>query len=117
MNLQLATLLEPTYVANAAGALYTNSSGQNAYLQKVTFTNNTNTAVTLTVWWVPSGGAHGNGNIVVSNVTIAPKGPTNDGVYEAFVLEGHLLGAGDSLWAVAGSANQVVAAISGSLVS
>lgn len=117
MNIQIGNLLEMTSVASSAAALYTNSSGQNALLQKVTFTNNGAAAVTLTVWWVPNGGSRGNGNMIVNSVSIAPKGPTNDGVYEAFVLEGHTLQAGDALHAVAGSANAINAAISGALVS
>lgn len=117
MNIQLATLLEPSYVASATTALYTNGSGQSALLQKVTFTNNTNVAVTLSVYWVPSGGAFGVSNIIVNAVSIAPKGPTGDAVYECIALEGHILSPGDALWAVASGANEIVAAISGSYIS
>ncbi len=117
MNIQFSTLLEPTPVPAAATAIYTNNSGQNALLQKVTFTDNDTLAHTLTVWWVPSGGANGAANMVVNNVTISPKGPTNDGVYEAIVLEGHMLQPGDALWAIADDAAAVIAAITGSLIS
>lgn len=117
MNIQFSTLLEPTGVANAAAAIYTDASGQAALLQKVTFTNNDTVAHTLTVWWVPSGGARATTNIVVNNVTVSPKGPTNDGVYEAIVLEGHLMQPGDALHAVADTAAKINAAITGSLIS
>ncbi len=118
MNIQITNLLELTAVPNAAGAIYTNSSGQSALLQKVTFTNNgtAGAGVTLEVWWVPSGGARGNSNIALLT-TVAPKGPTNDGVYEAICLEGHMLAPGDALHAIAGTATALNVAISGSLIS
>jgi hypothetical protein len=117
MNISLQTLLEPSYVPAANAAIFTNTTGQSVLLQKVTFTNNSNAAVTLSLNWVPSGGAAGAANLIVNATSVSPKGPTNDGIYECIGLEGHILAPGDSLWAVAGTADTLVAAISGSLIS
>lgn len=121
MNIQLTTLLEPTEVSATAGGaqLYHNGTGQSVLLQKVTFTNNTSaTTNALSVWWLPSGTAATSAAFLVVNaVNVSPKGPTNDGVYEAICLEGHILAPGDSIWAQAANASQIVAAMSGSLIS
>lgn len=118
MNISLQLFKELTNVPDTTAAtVFTNASGQNALIQKITFTNNSTTAVNLSVWWVPSGGAKGNGNLIVNDVTIAPKGPTGDGVYECFALEGHILALGDFLEALSSAANQINMAISGAYVS
>ena len=101
-------LIEGVDVANAIAAIYTvPATLSRVRVDNISFTNYTAGAVTLTVQIVESGGSTGNTKIVVDTKTIA----VNETFEPSSVLHG--LNVGDTIQAVAGSANAINARATG----
>lgn len=83
-----------------------------ARIDKATFTNTGSGSVTLTVYLVPAGQTPGPSNTVISGQSIA-----SGACYVSPELPGHVLSSGASLQALASTANDVTAIVSGTSVS
>lgn len=105
--------LDPTQLATSLVALVSSSS---MYLttKKVTVTNVTSSAVTLTVNKVPNGGSAGSTNVLVSALSIPPN-TINGGVKEIYELENQILAPGDALQFQAGTASALNLSVAGIL--
>lgn len=79
---------------------------------KATFTNTSGGSVNLTVYLVPAGQTPGASNTVISAQAI-----TAGQCYVSSELPGHVLSSGGSLQALASSANDITAIVSGDSVS
>jgi hypothetical protein len=93
-------------------ALVTAPGGNYLTTKKVTITNVTAAAVTLTCNKVPSGGSAGAGNVVVSAMTI-PANTVNGGIKEIYELENQILAPGDALQFSAGTAAALNLSVAG----
>lgn len=93
-----------------AGTLYTVPANQTCVLKKLTFSNSTNGALTVSVYLVPSGGSAGDSNVIKKLRTVGPYE-----AWEVFEAENHNLNAGDFISAAASGAG-IVARGSGLLV-
>lgn len=96
---------------NAETTQYT-STGARTIVDKFTATNTTASAATLTVRLVPSGGAAGAGNTVLSAKSIA-AGET----YNCPEVVGHVLESGDFISTLAGTASAITIRASGRQVT
>jgi chitodextrinase len=106
-----SALIEGTAVGTSATTLYTAPANQTVLLKKLTFSNTTNGALTLSVYLVPSGGSAGSGNAVRTLKTLAPYE-----TFECYEAENQVLAPGDFV-AATGSATGITARGSGMLVS
>lgn len=114
MTVSPSNLLETTVVANAAAAIFTAPAGTRCIITRGFVTNITAGAVALTLWFVPSGGARANGNIIVGASAAGLNigaGPT-DGIPLAS-LAGLVLAPGDAIHALASAATSLNLTISG----
>lgn len=97
MTIQTAVLCPSTQVTNTAVTYVTGSASQKTVITRARATNSdTATAYTLTVYRVPSGGSAATGNILINARSIAPG--ATDLLPE---LQGMVLGAGDTIQALA----------------
>lgn len=96
-------------VAASATAYYTAPTNTRSVIKKLTFTNTTAGALTVTVYLVPSGGTASATNTLVSARTIG-AGET----YECFEAQGQVLQAAGMLQALASAATSI--SIQGSVV-
>ena len=101
-------LAEGVQLTNAAATYYTAPALTTTILKKLTVTNSTAGAVSLTVYLVPSAGTAGVTNIVTSAKSIAAGA-----VYEAYEAENHVLNPGDTLQAFASAGASLTLRASG----
>ena len=92
------SLVEGSQLTTSAATYYTSPSNTTTIIKKLTVTNTSAGAVTVTIYLVASGGSAGAANTVTSAKSIAP-GAT----YEAYECENHVLAPGDTLQALASS--------------
>jgi hypothetical protein len=104
-------LLNPQLTIAAATYLTAGASTY-ATTKKVTVTNVTANAVTLTLYKVPNAGTAGATNTLVSAMVIPPN-TVNGGVKEIYEAENQTLAPGDTLQALAGTAAALNLNISG----
>lgn len=95
-------------LTTSAAAVYTAPTAVHAVVKKATFTNTSGSAVTLSVYRVPSGGSALPGNTVISAMSLAAGQ-----AYVAQELDNVVLGPGDSIEAFASAATAVVAMLNG----
>lgn len=93
------TLNEGAQLTTAAAIYYTAPALTTAVIKKLTITNSTGGAVSVTIYLVPAAGAAG-----VTNIVTSAKSILAGAVYEAYECENHVLMPGDTLQALA-SAN------------
>lgn len=98
-----AVLFGPTLLAAGAAPVYSVPTGITTVLTRVTVTNITASATTLTIWLVRNGGAAVNGNIVVGPAQAISAGPSEPYVVNA--LAGAVMGSTDYLAMQPGAAN------------
>lgn len=109
MTVTAKTLIDPLQAAAAQTALYTSpATGKGTIIDKFTGTNTTGTAATLTVNLVKLAGAAGAANVISSARTISPGES-----YTFPELVGHVLGAGDFISVLAGTAAAITVRASG----
>ena len=92
----------PAQLATTATTYYTAPANVRSIIRKVTFTNPTAGAVTVTVYLVPSGGAAGATNVLVSAMSVG-AGET----FECFEAQGQVLQAGGLLQALCSAASSL----------
>lgn len=112
MSVTAKTLFEPLQAQNAETTQYTTPAGTRTIIDKMTGTNTTASAATLTVKLVASGGAAGVSNTIVSAKTLQPG--------EAYTFPevvGHVLNPGDFISTLAGTAAAITIRASGREVS
>ncbi len=101
-------LVEGTVLTAAAVTQYTAPALTTTIIKKLTVTNTTATAQSVTIYLIPSAGAAGAANTITSAKSIAPGA-----VYEAFECENHVLAAGDFVQALASAISSLTFAMSG----
>ena len=101
-------LVEGAQLATSATAEYTAPGNTTTILKKVTVTNTTSSAQTVTIYLVASGGSAGASNCITSAQTVAANA-----VYEAYECENHVLMTGDSIQALASAASSLTLRVSG----
>ena len=95
-------------LAATAATLYTCPTGMKARILAATATNDTTTAVTYTLYIVPSGDSAGVANLVCN------AQPLNDSESNTVnEIIGHVLEPGDTLQGLASTADQVTLTVSG----
>lgn len=105
-----AVLVAATNVENAQTLKYTSPvNGKGTWVDKATFLNYSGGAQTFTVWLVPSGGAAGNSNLVISARSLASSGGSDF----APELVGKFLAPGDAIYWQASAATSINGAING----
>lgn len=105
-------LTQGVQLTTSAVSQYLTPGNTATIVKKVTVTNSTGAAVTLTMYKVPSGGSVGASNIIVSAQSI-PAGAT----YEVYAAENHVLMTGDSIFALASANTALTLHISGFEIS
>ena len=101
-------LVEGSQLTTSAATYYTAPANTTTILKKVTVTNTTAGAVSLTMYLVPSGGSAGNANMITDAKAIA-AGAT----YEVYEAENHVLMTGDFLQALASAGASLTLQASG----
>jgi len=112
MSVTAKPLFNPLQAAAAETTQYTTPAGTRTIIDKFTGTNTTGAPATLTVKLIPSGGAAGAGNTIVSAKTLQ-AGET----YTFPELVGHVLAPGDFISTLAGTAAAITIRASGREVS
>jgi hypothetical protein len=105
----MAVTIKNAYMAQLAGAaatLYTCPANTQARVLKCVATNDTTVADTATFYKVPSGGAAGVTNLIMNAKAIGDKES-----YECPEVVGQVLDAGDTIDALAGTADQITVAL------
>lgn len=100
------SLVGPTPVPNAAGAIYTVPANTQVVVTRATITNITAGAAALTLWVVRSAGVRGNANIVRGASAAGQSfaaGPSEPTVLNE--LAGLVLNAGDAIHGLSDTAN------------
>jgi hypothetical protein len=101
-------LVEGEQLGASVAVLYTVPASTTSIVKKLTVTNTSASAVTVTIYLVPKGGTPSAANCVTSGQAIAPGA-----VYEAFEAENQALATGDTLQAFASAAASVSLRASG----
>jgi len=120
----LYPIYRPQFVANAAAKLVLATgaagnvvpAGYNYKIDVFHVINVTAAPVTLKIWRVPSGGASGNGNIVVPVTVLVPVASQTFPQFDVTSLWGAVLTEGEWIEALAGSASALVAEADGVIV-
>lgn len=112
MSVQAKSLFPPLQLAAAEVAQYTAPAATRTIIDKLTGTNTTAAAATVTVKLVPNGGAAGVTNTIVSVKSIAPGE-----CYTFPEIVGHVLNPGDFISTLAGTAAAITLRGSGREVS
>jgi len=105
----MSTALKRAYTGQLAATvatLYTCPANTTARVLKSTATNDTTTPDTVTFYLVPSGGTAG-----VTNLILNTKAIGNKETYECPEVVGQILEAGDTIQGLAGTADQITAAL------
>jgi len=106
----MGTVLERAYTAQlaaAAATLYTCPTGTRARILKCTATNDTTTAVTFTIYLVPSGGAADATDLLINTKALGSQAS-----YTCPEVTGHVLEPGDTIQGLASIADQVTLTLS-----
>lgn len=103
MSVTVKTLFNAQYAAASAATVYTVPSGNRTIIDKLTATNITGGAITITIYLVPSGGSAGATNTIISAESIA-AGATKDFT----ALQNQILSVGDFISAFASSSSSIV---------
>ena len=101
-------LLSAKYAENTTTTQYTAPTGTRTIVDKFTGTNSSGSPATLSVYFVPSGGSAGVSNAVTVTKTLAASE-----VYTFPELVGQILGPGEFIATLAGTASAIVIRISG----
>lgn len=102
-------LAGPATLGTSVAALYTAPAGVKAVVVRAAvFTNTSGSARTFTVYVVRSGGSPGAGNIVINAQSVAAGA-----AYVSSELANLVLGAGDSVQALASATSSINAVLSG----
>jgi len=112
MTVTAKALFEPLQAQNAETTQYTTPAGTRTIIDKLTGTNTTGAAATLTIKLVASAGAASASNTIVSAKTLQPG--------EAYTFPevvGHVLNPGDFISTLAGTAAAITIRASGREVS
>ena len=112
MSVNITVLLEGSLTANAQTTYYTCPASTKVQIDKFTGTNTTGVAATLSVNLVPSGGAAGASNLIVSAKSLA-AGET----YTFPEITQHYLNAGGFVSTLGGTNNAISIRISGRAVT
>ncbi len=110
MAVRVTSLFDGKFAENAQTTQYT-SSAVKTIVDKFTVTNVTGVAATFALNLVPSGGAAGSANLLITR-TIQPSE-----TYLCPEIVGHTLDAGDFISTLAGTASALAIAASGRTVS
>lgn len=110
MTVRVISLFDGKFAENAQTTQYT-SAALRTIIDKFTVANVTGSAATFALNLVPSGGAAGNSNLLISR-TIQPSE-----TYVCPELVGHILDAGDFISTLAGTASALAIAGSGRTVA
>jgi hypothetical protein len=108
MATTLKRLVEGTVLTASAVTQYTAPALTTTVIKKVTATNTTGTAQTITLYLVPSGGSVG----AAATNTITLSVPANSGV-ELYLAENHNLAPGDFISALASAVTSITLMASG----
>lgn len=108
MSVTAKPLFNPLQAQSSETTQYTTPAGTRTIIDKFTGTNTTGSAATLTVKLVPSGGAAGAANTIIS-----AKSLTAGEVYTFPEVVGHVLNAGDFISTLAGTATAITIRASG----
>lgn len=111
MTVVAQCLFETAAVPVAATTLVTGAANSRTYLDKITVTNTTGSAVTVTVNVVPSGGSVGAGNVLENSYSIAANTS-----YSFPNIVGQILNPGDFL-SITPSATGCNARVSGRVMT
>lgn len=101
-------LVNAKFAASSANTEYTTPASTRTIIDKCTATNTTGGAVTLSVWLIPSGGSRGNSNKIIDAVSV----PANT-CKDFSELQNQILGTGDTIDILAGSATSINIKVSG----
>lgn len=113
MTATLQALINSKDAETATTTQYTSpTGGKGTIIDQFTATNHDTTARTITVYLVPSGGAAGTTNVIVSAQSVAPGLP-----YICSELITHVLSPGDFIATAAGTANTICIRASGRLIT
>ena len=112
MTVRVNALFETAQIPNANTVLYTAPANTRTIIDKMTVTNTTGGALTVTVFLVPSGGAANAGTTVISAQSVA----SNSTILCSEVV-GHILNPGDAIVAIASAAASLTGRASGREVS
>jgi len=107
-----AVLIAPKQAENSQTTQYTVATGQRVIIDKFTVTNSTGSAATLGINLVESGGSAGASNLMLDDKSIA-AGET----YTCPEVVGHILGPGDLISTIAGTATALTIRASGRVIS
>ena len=110
MSITIQPLFEPTPLAAAATQYFTASSA--VRLDKVTVSNPGGSTASVNVYLVPSGSRPNAYNEILPPLAVAAGAST-----DLDTIIGHAMAAGDSLWAQASIANQLVLFCTGLVIS
>jgi hypothetical protein len=102
------SLIAPQQLTNAAAVYYKTPNGIVTQIRKLTFTNTTGGAITVTIYLVPPAGTAADANTIVKTRSIATLA-----TFEAFEVEGHLLPTGWTIQALASANTSVTVCGSG----
>lgn len=112
MSVTAKTLFEALQAANAQTTQYIAPAGIRTIIDKLTGTNTTGVAATLTVNLVVAAGAAAAANVIVSAKTLQPGE-----CYTFPEIVGHVLNAGDFISTIAGTAAAITIRGSGREIS
>ena len=113
MTITNTVLQAGTVLPTAAAAIVTGGAGAVTVITRMVMANSTASAATVTVYRVPSAGTPGAGNVIVSGRSIVAA-PGTDLMPE---IVGMVLGPGDTIQALAGTASAINAFASGYVVT
>lgn len=100
MAFSLTPIIRKQFVATGSAADYFTAGGTGVRIDFLSVVNSDSAAHTVSIWLVPSGGSLGNSNVSTLNKTVQP-GQTWNSPNEL----GAVLGAGDTIWAMASAAS------------
>lgn len=95
-------LIEGTQLTTSVATYYSAPENTSAIIKKLTITNTSGSAVTVTLYLVPSGGTASAANEITSAIPVSAGK-----AYEAYEMEGHALAPDDSIQALAGAATSL----------
>lgn len=110
MSVTIVPLFEPTTIAGSATSYF--AAPVPTQILKMTVANPNAVAYTVTIYWVPNGGAAGITNAIVTTRPIQALE-----TWDVWPFIGHVLNTGDFIAALASTATKLVFFASGTQVS
>jgi hypothetical protein len=101
-------LMTPAQLTGSAATYYTSPTNGRTVIKKMTFSNNDSSARTVTVYLIASGGSAG-----VTNILTIAKSLAASETWECTEAEGHIIGGGDFIQALADVTAKVTMHLSG----